>query len=127
MQPRSWRNQRRIKREVAGHECPRAILPCDTAETGMDFVDALHLTRSAPTSAFVTFDQRLAKRAQISGIQTPVERLPWALSPVRQGPATSLHSPHDHAAPEWSGRSSADFFQSEKFHRPIDGQIACAG
>ncbi|KUR75301.1 type II toxin-antitoxin system VapC family toxin [Novosphingobium sp. Fuku2-ISO-50] len=33
-------------------------------EGGMDFADALHLVRSGHCSAFVTFDRKLAKRAQ---------------------------------------------------------------
>jgi predicted nucleic-acid-binding protein len=33
-------------------------------EGGMDFADALHLARSGHCSAFVTFDRKLAKRAQ---------------------------------------------------------------
>jgi predicted nucleic-acid-binding protein len=31
---------------------------------GMDFADALHLSRSAHCSAFVSFDRKLAKRAE---------------------------------------------------------------
>lgn len=34
-------------------------------EGGMDFADALHLARSGHCSAFVTFDRKLAKRAQV--------------------------------------------------------------
>jgi predicted nucleic-acid-binding protein len=32
--------------------------------SGMDFADALHLARSSHCSAFVTFDQKFAKRAK---------------------------------------------------------------
>ena len=32
-------------------------------EKGIDFADALHATASAATSRFITFDERLAKRA----------------------------------------------------------------
>ena len=35
----------------------------DWLEGGMDFADALHLARSSHCSAFVTFDQKFAKRA----------------------------------------------------------------
>jgi len=35
----------------------------DWLEAGMDFADALHLARSSHCSAFVTFDQKFAKRA----------------------------------------------------------------
>ena len=36
----------------------------DWLEGGMDFADALHLARSSHCSAFVTFDQKFAKRAK---------------------------------------------------------------
>lgn len=42
-------------------------------EHGLDFADALHLARSNHCSAFVTFDQRLLKRAKTSGLTTAVE------------------------------------------------------
>jgi predicted nucleic-acid-binding protein len=51
------------------------LAACDALEGGMDFADALHLTRSARASSFVTFDQRLAKRSKALGIVTPVELL----------------------------------------------------
>ncbi len=35
----------------------------DGFEKGLEFADALHLARASRTSAFVTFDQKLAKRA----------------------------------------------------------------
>ena len=41
------------------------------AASGMDFADALHLTQAENCEAFVTFDKRLAKRAEGS-IDTPV-------------------------------------------------------
>ena len=37
------------------------LAACDALEHGMDFADALHLTRSTRASSFVTFDRRLAK------------------------------------------------------------------
>jgi predicted nucleic-acid-binding protein len=40
------------------------LLALDGYDHGLDFADALHLARSSRTSAFVTFDQRLAKWAQ---------------------------------------------------------------
>jgi predicted nucleic-acid-binding protein len=39
----------------------------DLAETGMDFADALHLTRSGHCEAFVTFDRKLVKAAKAAG------------------------------------------------------------
>ncbi len=47
----------------------------DAFEAGLDFADALHLSRSARASAFATFDQRLVKRAQGLALMTPVELL----------------------------------------------------
>lgn len=44
-------------------------------EAGMDFGDALHLTMSSGDEAFVTFDERLAKRAVRSSVALPVELL----------------------------------------------------
>lgn len=42
---------------------------------GLDFADALHLARSGRASGFVTFDQRLAKRAAALAMGPPVEVL----------------------------------------------------
>jgi len=39
----------------------------DLAERGMDFADALHLTRSGHCEAFVTFDRKLVKAARQAG------------------------------------------------------------
>ncbi|MEO5772124.1 MAG: type II toxin-antitoxin system VapC family toxin [Burkholderiaceae bacterium] len=44
-------------------------------EAGLDFADALHLSRSVRASAFVTFDQRLFKRAQGLKLVPPAELL----------------------------------------------------
>lgn len=44
-------------------------------ESGMDFGDALHLAMSNGDDAFVTFDERLAKRAARSGAVPKVELL----------------------------------------------------
>lgn len=40
----------------------------DLAERGMDFADALHLGRSAGQDAFLTFDRKFVKAAQLAGI-----------------------------------------------------------
>jgi predicted nucleic-acid-binding protein len=39
----------------------------DLAEKGMDFADALHLTRSGHCEAFVTFDRKLVRAAKAAG------------------------------------------------------------
>ncbi|WP_441234834.1 type II toxin-antitoxin system VapC family toxin [Bradyrhizobium sp. 930_D9_N1_4] len=39
----------------------------DLAATGMDFADALHLTRSGHCEAFVTFDRKLVRAAKAAG------------------------------------------------------------
>lgn len=47
----------------------------DAFSAGLDFADALHLSRSARASVFATFDQRLFKRAQGLALIPPVELL----------------------------------------------------
>ncbi|NKK65972.1 type II toxin-antitoxin system VapC family toxin [Rhizobium leguminosarum] len=42
----------------------------DLAESGMDFADALHLTKSAHCEEFVTFDRKFMKAAQAAGYET---------------------------------------------------------
>jgi predicted nucleic-acid-binding protein len=42
-------------------------------ESGFDFADALHVARSTRSSAFTTFDRRLARRARRSKLELPVE------------------------------------------------------
>ena len=44
-------------------------------DKGLDFADALHLARSSRASGFLTFDQRLAKRAKRLALAPPVELL----------------------------------------------------
>lgn len=43
-------------------------------QQGLDFADALHLARSGRCRAFLTFDQRLQKRARAAGLSPIVER-----------------------------------------------------
>ena len=47
----------------------------DAFDAGLDFADALHVTRSARAATFVTFDQRLAKRAQALALAPHVQLL----------------------------------------------------
>jgi predicted nucleic-acid-binding protein len=47
----------------------------DAFDKRLDFADALHLARSSRASGFVTFDQRLAKRAKALALTPPVELL----------------------------------------------------
>jgi predicted nucleic-acid-binding protein len=47
----------------------------DVFDKGLDFADALHVTRSSRASGFVTFDQRLAKRAKALALTPPVALL----------------------------------------------------
>lgn len=42
----------------------------DLAENGMDFADALHLTKSVRCEEFVTFDRKFIKAAQAAGYET---------------------------------------------------------
>ncbi len=41
----------------------------DLAERGLDFADALHLTRSGHCEGFVTFDRKLVKAAKAAGFE----------------------------------------------------------
>ena len=47
----------------------------DGYSRGLDFADALHLARSARATAFLTFDQKLARRAGTIEAGLPVELL----------------------------------------------------
>jgi predicted nucleic-acid-binding protein len=47
----------------------------DAFDKGLDFADALHLSRSSRAAAFATFDQRLAQRARRLALTPPVELL----------------------------------------------------
>jgi predicted nucleic-acid-binding protein len=47
----------------------------DMFDQGLDFADALHLSRSSRASRFATFDQRLATRASGLALTPPVELL----------------------------------------------------
>lgn len=47
----------------------------DTLDKGLDFADALHLSRSSRASGFATFDKPLAKQARRLALTPPVELL----------------------------------------------------
>lgn len=47
----------------------------DSFEAGLDFADALHVSRSARARSFATFDRRLARRAQRHPMSPDVELL----------------------------------------------------
>ena len=47
----------------------------DAYDAGLDFADALHVTRSSRAAAFATFDRRLAKRAKGLALSPAVELL----------------------------------------------------
>jgi predicted nucleic acid-binding protein len=51
------------------------LVALDAFAAGLDFADALHLSRSAHTGAFATFDQRLARRASSLALAPSVELL----------------------------------------------------
>jgi len=76
--------------EVPRYQRPRALLGIEhiTVEDrdavtvalnffnkGMDLADALHLVRSNGAAKFVTFDRKLAKRAETLGASPAVELL----------------------------------------------------
>lgn len=56
----------------ARHEVLSAL---DAFDKGLDFADALHLARSSRASALITFDKRLARRAQALSLTPQVELL----------------------------------------------------
>lgn len=47
----------------------------DAFDKGLDLADALHLARSTRTTGFLSFDRRLAKRAETLGLVPPVRLL----------------------------------------------------
>ncbi len=51
------------------------LIALDALDKGLDFADALHIARSGRATAFVTFDQRLAKRAASLALTPTVELL----------------------------------------------------
>jgi len=51
------------------------LVAVDSFDKGLDFADALHLAHSSRASGFVTFDQRLARRAKNLALAPPVELL----------------------------------------------------
>ena len=51
------------------------LMALDAFDKGLDFADALHISRSSRASAFATFDRRLAKRAKGLALAPPVELL----------------------------------------------------
>ena len=51
------------------------LVALDAFDKSLDLADALHLVRSARAAGFVTFDQRLAKRAKALKLTPPVQLL----------------------------------------------------
>ena len=51
------------------------LVALDAFDAGLDFADALHMSRSAHAAAFATFDQRLARRATGLAMAPTVELL----------------------------------------------------
>ena len=47
----------------------------DAFDRGLDFADALHVTRSARATTFTTFDKRLAKRGKALAMSPTIELL----------------------------------------------------
>jgi predicted nucleic acid-binding protein len=60
---------------VALEDRAAVLAAIDAHERGLDFADALHLARSGQATALLTFDKKLAGRARVSGLPTPVELL----------------------------------------------------
>jgi predicted nucleic-acid-binding protein len=51
------------------------LVALDACDRGLDLADALHLARSSRAAGFLTFDQRLAKRARALALLPPVALL----------------------------------------------------
>lgn len=71
---------------VALEDRDAVLQALDAFDKGLDLADALHVIRSGRATAFVTFDRRLAKRAQSLALQPPVALL-------RRGRETEPGSP----------------------------------
>lgn len=54
---------------LTGDHAKQSSEALDLAEKGMDFADALHLTRTGHCKGFVTFDRKLVKAAKAAGYQ----------------------------------------------------------
>ena len=71
----------RVLRAMAGIEHvtvedrSAVLAAIDLLETGLDFADALHLSRSSRCAAFVSFDRQLAKRAKTLALEPAIELL----------------------------------------------------
>jgi predicted nucleic-acid-binding protein len=57
----------------------------DAFDAGLDLADALHICRSEHTTAFTTFDRRLASRAARLALVAPVVLLKPSAAAPRQG------------------------------------------
>ena len=60
---------------VAIEDRSAVLAAVDAFESGLDFADALHITRSARGAAFATFDRRLARSARRLALTPPIELL----------------------------------------------------
>lgn len=71
----------RVLRALAGIEHitledrDAVLTALDAFDKGLDLADALHLARSARAAGFLTFDQRLAKRAKALKLTPPIQLL----------------------------------------------------
>jgi predicted nucleic-acid-binding protein len=77
----STRDTSRVLRALAsiGHitmeDRDAVLVALDAFDKGLDFADALHISRSVRASGFATFDRQLAKRARRAELEMPVELL----------------------------------------------------
>lgn len=60
---------------VALEDRDALLVALDAFDAGLDFADALHLSRSDRATAFVTFDKQLVKRAKALALVPAVELL----------------------------------------------------
>lgn len=75
------RDYARVVRALAGIEHitiedrDAVLAALEAFEAGLDFADALHVTRSTRAAAFATFDRKLARRAKGLALSPAVELL----------------------------------------------------
>lgn len=78
----------RVLRALAGighvtlEDRDSVLAALDGLDKGMNFADALHLSRSSRASSFATFDRRLVRRAQRLATTPPVELLGRQATPL---------------------------------------------
>jgi len=77
---------------IALEERDSVLEAIDASDQGLDFADALHLSRSTRVSGFATFDQRLAKRAKALALRPSPKPKARECGKRRLGPCSAKNS-----------------------------------